>query len=107
MTSGASVARPSTQLVDAWGLYEEAHGAVAEVFFEVHAAVDVDVEDDVLPFGELLLHLLLERAVVAVLVHFLVLYEVVVGNVLAELVRREEKVLHAMLLLSARWTCGG
>ena len=83
-------------------LDEDGKGLVAEVFLEVHPALDVHVEDDDVPAGPDAVHFRLERAVEAVGIDFLELDELVVPHQEAEDVGGVEEVFHAVLLFAAR-----
>jgi len=104
---GGATLEAAAQLVDAGGLDEDAEGTVAVVAFDVDAALDIDVEDDVLAEGELRLDLGCEGAVEAVLIDFLVLEELAAGYLRAELVGGDEEVIYAVLLGAARGAAGG
>ena len=104
---GAAAFKALAQHIDAGRLDEEAESVAAETLLEAHTAVDIHIEDHVLPFGQLVVNLRLEGAIEAVGIDLLVLDEVVGGDVLAELLGCHEKVLHTVALLTARRTRGG
>ena len=69
--------------------------------------MDINVEDDILSIGQLLLDLRLQGAVEAVGIDLFVFHELIGGDAATELLRREEEILHTIAFLSAWSTRGG
>ena len=77
------------------------------MFLDVASALHVHVEDHVLPGLQLVVNLLLQRAVEAVLIDLFVLQELTGCNAATELFGREEEVFHTVLFgASGRTACG-
>ena len=94
----------AAQLLNRRRLNEQAQRAVAVILLDVATALHVDVEHHVLAARSLRLHLLLQRAVEAVLVNLLVLEKLVAADALAELLGSDEEILYAVLLCATRST---
>ena len=96
--------KTAAQLLNRWRLNEQTQRAIAVILLDVATALHVDVEHHVLAARSLRLHLLLQRAVEAVLVNLLVLEKLVAADALAELLGSDEEILYAVLLCATRST---
>ena len=101
---GGASCETAAQFLYRGRLNEYAESAVAVELLDVASTLDVYVEHHVLAACSLSLHLLLQGAVEAVLIHLLIFKELVARYALAKLLWSDEEILYTVLLGAARCT---
>ena len=99
-TIGASVDEALAQHLHTGGLDKDGQSAVTIHLLDVDTAQHIKVEHDVLAHAGDAFHLALEGAVVAALIHLLVLNEFITLDFVLKLLLGEEIVVHAMHFLA-------
>jgi uncharacterized protein (TIGR00255 family) len=79
---------------------------LAVELLDIATAHYVYIEYNILSGSQLLFHLCFQCSVEAVLIHFLVFQELIVGYAAPELIGSEKEILHPVLLRTARRTAG-
>jgi hypothetical protein len=103
----ATSLKSATQFFYRRWLYEYGECTMTIVFLDVASAYNIYIKHDMLSSFKLTLYLLLQGAIEAVGIYFLVFKELVVGDALSKFFGAEEEVFHTMLLGTAWGTARG